>query len=211
MHYSKRNEDSLGSVVFSCQPRPIKEYLNEIEGGHYICFLGPLFFIIISIFVFGFVVWLFEINGPLINRLVWMIVMFLFIVMGFFIGVWWYCISPQKDYLSVHQNGFQWRMKLGRWNHFSNSGAVLYNDLKNIQFRADFVEPNIVEKKNTNNYDNVQGFIMDLFFPKGDLKLTFGDGEKKVLGNIMKRFSSKDIECFIGYIQNKHPELLQME
>jgi hypothetical protein len=135
--------------------------------------------------------------------------MVLFVVTGMGIGVWWYYISPRKDYLSVHENGFKWRVKLCRWNHFPNSGMVLYEELKHIQFRADFAEPDFVRKAHTSRKDEVQDFIVDLFFPKGELRLTFIDGGQRVLENIMKRFSSKDIERFIDHIRNNHSELVQ--
>ena len=177
---------------------------TEVSIRRFFYYFNPFFFVVLSIVAFALLSYLFGMAEPLINRPGWTIVMSLFCVMGIGTGVWWYQISPKKDYLVVYENGFKWRVKLCIWNHFPSKGSVLFGDIEQIDYRADWQGKDF-EEGQPDGEDNLSDIIMDIFFPKRDLRLIFKDGRVKTLGNIMKRFADEDIRRFIDYVDQKCP------
>lgn len=207
---SKNKDDDLGAIIFSCRPRSVKDYMVDVERHILLYYINPFInaVFVVALLVFFLLCKCFGKTGPLKDEPVWFVFMFIFIGMGLAWGAWWYYISPKNDFLFIHEKGFRWKLKLCIWNYFPSSGTVLYEELEHIGIRPDFTEKDL-DKKNSSASDNMATFILELFFPKGDMRLTLKNGKQRTVENIMKRFVSEDLRRFIEYIQNYHPKLLQ--
>lgn len=201
---------ALGTLILSCQPRPVKDYIVEIENNRFFYYFSPFIMGVlgVTIFVFYLACMCLGKTGPLINDPLWLVFFVFFVCAGLAWGAWWNYVSPNNDCLVIHQNGFRWKVKFMTWKYFPSSGVVLFDELDRIDIRPDFAEPDFACDKKASKQEKTANFIVDLFYSKGDLRLTMKNGRRKTLENIMKRFVAEDLHHFIEYIQTHHSRLV---
>jgi hypothetical protein len=123
------------------------------------------------------------------------------LVIGFALGVWWFWLSPFKDYLIVHEHGFAWRVSRSKWTTFPIGGTALFDTLAGIRYRPDWSQKNAeVSQANSTTAAKLARLLLDISLSKLDLILQTKDGRELLLENLLARFCERDTKRFLDHV-----------
>ena len=201
---SKRTD--LGPIILTCRPLSVKEYISKPEKSRLVYYFQPIVFVVLMLFLNMIIARLADFQRPVKESLFWSILLFGSIVFGYCLGFWWFNIRPRKDYLILCENGMKWKLHLGIWSFWRYFGEVKFEDLETISFRPDSIDDN--NRLADENIEAIKSFLIELFFPKGDLILGLKNGKVRRIENILIRFVQEDIKSFLEYLVNNHDSLI---
>src|ERR1039457_6603841 len=136
------HDSDFGNVLFCCRRKSVWRFLRVLNQApreklvvlRAIGKFGEIVMPCLSPFLFAGNLWLVTIALPLSllkieqGIMVREIALVLFAVI-FIFCIWWYWLSPGKDYLVVCENGFRWRVWLSKMKLLPSKGSVSMNSL----------------------------------------------------------------------------------
>jgi hypothetical protein len=192
---------ALGSVIFQCRRRSFLGFMLAIRD-YGVAFLAP----VISAGLLALPI-VFCLQKALHVNFDWKhnpptaLVFLGLLVIGFALGVWWFWISPWKDYLIVQQHGFTWRVSRSKWDTFPIRGTALFRSLAGLRYRSDWSQKNAeASRANSTTAAKLARLLLDLSLSKRDLILQMKDGRELLLENLIARFYEEDLRRFLDHV-----------
>lgn len=190
--YVSTNDSELGPVVLRCRPLSPIRWAAEELGVLVAYIVAPLF--LIPFYAFWPAM---GVLYMVLDRAQWVkITAFTCCFVTVYAIMIWFCyFLPRGDYLVLHENGFRLKILFRPW-------GIPFGELRSITFGLVSVDFGAV----TNALALVRPAMLREL-SNAALNLHYKNGRKVVFRSFLHRFEAEDLQTFLNYVAEHHPEL----
>src|ERR1043165_7932242 len=165
MNYVPASNSQLGSELFRCQPRALRNYFTLRYQGAlpFFCFLKFLEPIVAvtspiseSVILAGLpLVVIIFILQPFLgleppHEPSWLRPLcFLILIVSVILTAWFYWLTPAKDTIIVFERGFCWKISHANWDWIPSRGELGNDEIKAISYRSDCFDREMISRDKT--------------------------------------------------------------